>query len=138
YCADDTPTVTLPNACVAGAVSKAGPSPTPVSAAALSPPGMAETVNDALFDPLDFGAKCTETMHVPVGASGDVHVLAVTMNSPLSLPVRATVSLPLSTLPVLVIVNVASSLAVFTSCDPNALLGGVNVNDPLSTTVPDS
>src|ERR1051326_8174448 len=104
--ADRGPSGTCPKSTQDGLRDRlAGARPSPCSAAAAVPPGVAVAVRLAVIVPTDPAVKCTATVHVPPPGRASPQVLLSMTKSAASEPFSVTVTGPEVPWPVLVTVN---------------------------------
>ena len=128
------PNATEPKSDIAGvAVSSAGATPVPVSAAVAMPPGVPLTRRRAARAPLIEGVNCTEMVHVALGISVlPAHLSSVIAKSPGLVPVIVTPSVPLRAAPMLVIVMSSDALGVPIAMLAKSCTLGVATKSPLA------
>ena len=117
---------------VVGEIEKVAPAdiiPVPVSAAVASPPGVAERCSVALRAPAAVGVKVTLIVHMPLAATGLLHVV-VLLKSPALAPSMLTLGAPVCCVPRLVAVNVNGVPDCERVTTPKSLLGKSKAKPP--------
>jgi len=134
------PLATGPKFCGVGVmVNVAALGQSPFKLALTLPPGVAETLSEAVLVPAMVGENVTTMVQVAAGANVPLHVLVPIVNWLASVPASEVVMAPEAAPPVLVTVNVTGALVLALATDPKlcvvgemlkAAAAGVLADDP--------